>query len=78
MVAETPEVAEMAQLLKVPVSMVVNILDLFQLCDPYLNRNAMTLSALLLPCHEVWQRFGNGDTEKLAAFAEELKAYYHS
>lgn len=76
MVAQTPEVVEMARLLKVETALVVEVLQLFQLCDPYLSRNAISPSPLYLPCQEVWQRFGNGEPEKLAAFAEELKAYY--
>jgi len=76
MVAETPEVAELARLVKVTPSLIVDVLDMYQLCDPYLNRNEVSLSPLLQPCQAIWQRFGNDDTEKLAAFAEELKAYY--
>jgi hypothetical protein len=76
MVAETPEVAELARLVKVAPSLIVDVLDMYQLCDPYLNRNEVSLSPLLQPCQAIWQRFGNDDTEKLAAFAEELKAYY--
>jgi hypothetical protein len=30
----------------------------------------------LLPCQQVWQRYGNGDTEQLAQYAEQLKEYY--
>ena len=74
MVAETPEVAELARLVKVAPSLIVDVLDMYQLCDPYLNRNEVSLSPLLQPCQAIWQRFGNDDTEKLAAFAEELKA----
>lgn len=76
MVAETPEVAELVRLVKVAPSLIVDVLDMYQLCDPYLNRNEVSLSPLLQPCQAIWQRFGNDDTEKLAAFAEELKAYY--
>lgn len=76
MVTETPEVAELACLVKVAPSMIVEVLDLYQLCDPYLNRSEVSLSPLLPPCQAIWQRFANDDTEKLAAFAEEMKAYY--
>ncbi|MBQ9672883.1 MAG: hypothetical protein IJV34_08545 [Prevotella sp.] len=76
MVAETPEVVELARLLKVDARLVVTVLELFQLCDPYLNRSGVSDSPLLQPCSEVWQRFGNGDTEQLAAFAQQLQEYY--
>jgi hypothetical protein len=78
MVSETPEVKEMAKLLKVESGMVVSVLDLYQLIDPYLNRKEISLSPLLLPCQEIWQRFGNDDLEHLAEFAKELRAFYDS
>jgi hypothetical protein len=68
----------MAKLLKVEPSMVVSVLDLYQLIDPYLNRKEISLSPLLLPCQEIWQRFGNDDLEHLAEFAKELRAFYDS
>ena len=76
MVAETPEVAELSRQLKVEASLVVDVLRLFQLCDPYLSRNAESQHPLFPYCQEVWQRFGNDEPEKLAAFADELKEYY--
>ncbi len=76
MVTETPEVAEMARLLKVQPALVVEVLTLFQLCDPYLQRSDVSLSELLAPCSKVWQRFENQSPEQLHAFAEELKEYY--
>ena len=78
MVAETPEVQELAKLIKVKPSDVVLVLDIFQNCDPYLNRDELIISDLLLPCQQVWQRYGNIATEQLAAHAEELKAYFAS
>ena len=78
MVSHTPEVIELARLVKLEPSTIVTILNLYQLCDPYLNRSGASSTTLLQPCKEVWQRFGNGDTEKLATFAEELKEYFRS
>lgn len=78
MVGETPEVQELARLLKIGVDDVVDLLDLFQHCDPYLNRQDVTFSPLLPHCRLTWQRFGNGDSEELAAYAEQLKDYYRS
>lgn len=76
MVAQTPEVADLAQLLKKDVQLVVEVLEVFQHCDPYLNRKEVTFSPLLLPCTRVWQRFGNADTVQLASFADQLKEYF--
>lgn len=76
MVRETPEVQELARLLKISTADVVELLEVFQHCDPYLNRRDVTFSPLLLPCQSVWQRYGNDDTEALATFAEQLKEYF--
>ena len=76
MVAETPEVQELARLMRIPVSVVVDVLDIYQHCDPYLNRRDVVLSPILLPCQQVWQRYGNADTMQLASFAEQLKEYF--
>ena len=38
--------------------MVVEVMDVFQLCDPYLNRDDLLISPLLMPCQEVWNRYG--------------------
>lgn len=76
MVEETPEVQELAKLLKLKSSDIVMVLDVFQTCDPYLNREASVDSALLLPCQQIWQRYGNMEPHVLAAYAEELKEYF--
>ena len=76
MVPETPEVQELARLLKLKPSDVVEVLGIFQLCDPYLNRDELVVSDLLLPCQQVWQRYGNIATEQLEAYATELKEYF--
>ncbi len=76
MTQETPEVQELARLLRIPTSLVVQILEIFQLCDPYLKRRDTTAHPLLQPCKQIWQRYGNGDVQSLADYAEQLKAYY--
>ena len=76
MVSETPEVQELARLVKLPVSLIVDILAIYQMCDPYLNRPTKSSSELLAPCQDIWTRFGNEDMERLATFANELKAYF--
>jgi hypothetical protein len=76
MVSQTPEVASLAKLIGVETRLVVEILELYQLCDPYLHRSSSVPHPLSEPCQEIWQRFGNGETEELSTFAEELKEYY--
>ena len=76
MVSKTPEVKELAKLLGIGADEVVELLDVFQHCDPYLNRRDVTFSPLLLPCQAVWQRYGNNDTEALVALAGQLTDYF--
>ena len=78
MVLETPEVQELAKLIKVRPQEVIEIMKLFQYCDPYLNRKDQPDSTLLAPCQEIWRRYGNAETEQLAAYAEQLKEYFRS
>ena len=76
MVVGTPEVMELAKLLKTSAKLVVEVMEIYQFCDPYLNRSDFLTSPLLNPCQQVWQRFGNDNPQKLAAFAAQLKEYY--
>ncbi|MBQ8712398.1 MAG: hypothetical protein IJ551_06225 [Prevotella sp.] len=78
MVKETPEVQELARLTHVGTDDIVELLDAFLHCDPYLNRRDVTFSAYLQPCQAIWQRYGNGAPEDLAALAEQLKEYYRN
>lgn len=78
MVPETPEVQELAKLIKVRPQEVIEIMKLFQYCDPYLNRKDQPDSTLLAPCQVIWRRYGNAETEQLAAYAEQLKEYFRS
>ncbi len=76
MVTETPEVKEMAKTLKLAPATVVEILDVFQFCDPYLNRDDLMISPLLLPCQEIWTRYGNDNPNKLSSLAAQLHEYF--
>ena len=78
MVVGTPEVMELAKLLKTSAKLVVEVMEIYQFCDPYLNRSDFLTSPLLNSCQQVWQRFGNDNPQKLAAFAAQLKEYYKS
>ena len=76
MVAETPEVQQLARLLKLKAQEVVDVLEVFQHCDPYLNRKDVIISPLLAPCQQIRRRFGNAKTEDLASYAKQLKEYF--
>lgn len=76
MVVETPEVQELAKLIKEKPEAVVEVLEAFQHCDPYLNRKDVVTGTLALACKQVWRRFGNANPEELASYAEQLKEYY--
>lgn len=78
MVSETPEVQELARLMKLKADEVTEVLEVYQRCDPYLNRRDVIVSPLLLPCSQIWQRFGNSNTEELASFASQLKEYFRN
>ena len=75
-VRETPEVQELARKMKVRVELIVDVLDVFQYCDPYLKRRDVIIHPLLQPCQQIWGRYGNMDTQKLASYAVQLMAYY--
>ena len=76
MVPETPEVQELAKLIKQKPEAVVEVLETFMHCDPYLNRKDVVMGDLVLACQQVWRRFGNANPEELASYAEQLKEYY--
>ena len=76
MVPETPEVNDLAKLIKVSPELIAEVMEVYQFCDPYLNRADFLLSTLLVPCQEVWNRFGNDNPEKLYQLASQLKEYW--
>ena len=76
MEASTPEVVELARLMRVKAQAVVGMLDMFQACDPYLQRPRPEPSPLYDACRDVWHRYGNGDPEDLAALAAQLREYF--
>ena len=76
MVASTPEVEELARLIGVKARVVEDVLNVYQILDPYLNRQEFMVTPLLQPCQQIWQRYGNGSIEQLAALAGQLRDYY--
>lgn len=75
MVSKTPEVQKTARLLKLKADEVTDLLNIYQHCDPYLNRSDVVFSPLMLPCQQVWQQHSN-DVNRLAAYADELREYF--
>ncbi|RRC99875.1 hypothetical protein [Prevotella sp. OH937_COT-195] len=76
MVEETPEVRHLAKMMKISPDTVVEVMEIFQIYDPYLNREDMIFSTLLAPCQELWQRFGNDKLEELSALSAQLVEYF--
>ena len=76
MVTQTPEVAQLARKLQLKAQDVVEVLDVYQICDPYLERSEVTFSPLLLPCQQIWQRMSDKEPQDLHALAEQLLEYF--
>lgn len=76
MVPETPEIQELAKLIHLTSREVADVMDVYQVCDPYITHEDLIVSPLLTPCMKIWRRYGNEDPEKLAALAAQLKEYF--
>ena len=76
MVTQTPEVTQLARKLQLKAQDVVEVLDVYQICDPYLERSEVTFSPLLLPCQQIWQRMSDKEPQDLHALATQLSAYF--
>ena len=76
MVPETPEVQALAKMMTLKPQEVVDVMEAFQHCDPYLNRKDEMKGNLVLACQQVWRRFGNSEPQELASYAEQLKDYF--
>ena len=78
MVRETPEIIELAKLMEISADNVVEAMEVFKFIDPYLSRDDMMITPLLVPCQDIWDRYGNDNPDKLAATAAQLKEYFTS
>lgn len=76
MVPETPEIADLSKLIHTTPQTIVEAMKVFQICDPYLNRNDAITSNLVDACSDIWQRYGNGNPDKLYKLANDLKEYF--
>jgi hypothetical protein len=80
MVPETPEIEDLSHLISISADKIIQIMDIFQYCDPYLNRHILAKidSPLLESCQDIWNRFGNKDPRALYTLSLELKNYFTS
>lgn len=78
MVADTPEVVELAKLVKLNPADIENILNVYQHCDPYLNRQDPMISPFFGPCKDIWQRFATESPENLENLSVQLSDYFKS
>lgn len=76
MVTETPEVADMAKLLRISSAMVVQALRAYCLCDPCLNIKNIEDNPFMEPCRMVWTQHASMEPNELSAKAEALKDYF--
>ena len=78
MVAETPEVVDLAKLTRLSPATIANLLKLFRHQDPlYITSSqAIQPSPLASSVRDIWHRYGNGDTDVLAQLAHELSRYF--
>jgi hypothetical protein len=76
MVSETPEVVEMARCLHLSPIDIVDVLELYKVCDPYLNRTNLSFSPLLPACQQLWQRFDGDEGKQLRQMAADLRFYF--
>jgi len=83
MVPETPEIIDLAKVIKTTPQLIAEAMKGFMSCDPYLNREEKYLNKerksatpLQEACNKIWQRYGNGNPDKLYQLANELKEYF--
>lgn len=74
--ADTPEVKKLAKMMNVDIQQVVEALETFQYCDPYLRRTLPANAMLTQACQEVWQKYGNDNPDRLMAEAALMKVYF--
>ena len=76
MVAETPVLIELGKLIQVSPRFVVEVMNIFQYCDPCLKNEGAITDPLVGPCQKIWQHYGNGEMKMLSGLAEQLTSYF--
>lgn len=77
MVKETPEIIELANMMHIPAQLIVDVLQCFLTCDPYLNFVPDVGNHLLGPCSEIWNEYGNLEPQQLEGIAAQMKFYFN-
>ena len=77
MVPETPEIVALAKRMGITPHRITEIMDAYMFCDPYLTNKGHADNALLAPCKEIWNKYGNGDPSQLASLAAQLNEYFN-
>lgn len=75
MVAETPEVGELARCMRIPPSLVAEAMGCFLVCDPCMKYSDPS-SGLYPECLAVWRKYISKEPEELAATAAQMRAYF--
>lgn len=76
MVPDTPEVEELAREIKSTPQEIAGIMQIFQVCDPFIKHEDLIITPLLPACMKVWRRFEHIEPDKLSAIAAQLKEYW--
>jgi len=76
MVKETPDVQDIAKLLDISKQDVVDILEIYQYCDPFLKHEDSLMDPMLPPCMRIWKRFENSEPTELSNLAHQLHVFF--
>ena len=76
MVTDTPEIIDLGKLIQVKPELIVEIMDIYQYCDPCLKHEGIIINPLMGRCQETWQHYGNGDIKTLSDLSKELMFYF--
>ena len=68
---------QLSRQLQLKPCVIVEVLRLFQSCDPWLHRQSPAATPLATACRQVWQDHGNGNPEHLSALAAQLMAFWN-
>ena len=76
MTIETPDVRDVADLLDIDPGNVVDILEIYQYCDPFMQHTDTLMDPMLPPCHKIWERYSEKDPTLLSSTAKQLREYF--
>lgn len=76
MVAETPDVKELAKLLDIRAEDVAYVLGIYLHCDPFVQTPEDCDDPLLEPCRKIWEKYAYGDPTVLSNMARQLECYW--